>query len=758
MSSPKPYNDIVIEISPAELNSPTAIRSSSGELHEKESQPASSSGGSSQALFHAGDSITLDSFDARSGSWIVAINGQPFKGRLRIAAELEFDVRTFPQTVHDMYKLALSPFTEHSRLRGHKKTLPLNDDHHHHKIHTTREWIGSTPHHHHAHERQSSSGGRVEGNASFSTNSASSGHLSHLVNSGATGQSESTTAASSTGGNHSGLSNSNSGPHATALAPNNVQLPARAMSRDLHRPSSLSSQKLQLVPNSPRAKGEAESLALTKQIVAAEVGEISSALYELRMELRVIVRAYLQEFGGDMSELERLRFPLGKGTPGDLAFSKLLSHPYFNPQRMKSEEEEIKTEGIKQPMLPQTDEIYKAKILEDNVEELALAPAQPFHFRYLISPVFNLNSVSYKDLEMLDTLDFDVLPYQEQADLEYPVLLVFHIFRKLGLIDAFRIPHNTLYRFLKATGYRYRQVPFHNFYHAFNVTQTMYYFLIAGVKTVLSPLEKLAMVIATLCHDCDHPGLNNSFQAKANTRVAFLHKKSTLENHHLLHCLSILAQEECDILVNLTKNEKEAVKLFIRNLILVTDMSLHGVINRRLIDRKRNISKAIRNKESLGEEDRILVMCTVMKCSDLSNEIRPNHMAQKWALRVLQEFFSQAQKERTLSLPVTPFMDSTKIIIAKEQINFIKGLCMPLYEHLIFFFPALSGCVEQMNQNREAWEQRLNNFFNEDPDAKNKLSDISIWAQKGDKGEKVANEKLGLKGILSSRSSEKGAK
>jgi hypothetical protein len=47
---------------------------------------------------------------------------------------------------------------------------------------------------------------------------------------------------------------------------------------------------------------------------------------------------------------------------------------------------------------------------------------------------------------MIDSLDFDVLPYQEEENIDYPLLLVFHIFRKLGLIDAFKIPYNTLYR------------------------------------------------------------------------------------------------------------------------------------------------------------------------------------------------------------------------------------------------------------------------------------------------------------------------
>jgi hypothetical protein len=94
MTSPKSFaNEIVIEISPAETLTTTRT-TSAGDLHEK-AEPAAG-----QAYFHAGDTIALESFDAKTGTWLVQINGQPFsKGRLRITAELEFDGKTFPQTV-----------------------------------------------------------------------------------------------------------------------------------------------------------------------------------------------------------------------------------------------------------------------------------------------------------------------------------------------------------------------------------------------------------------------------------------------------------------------------------------------------------------------------------------------------------------------------------------------------------------------------------------------------------------------------------
>jgi hypothetical protein len=43
----------------------------------------------------------------------------------------------------------------------------------------------------------------------------------------------------------------------------------------------------------------------------------------------------------------------------------------------------------------------------------------------------------------------------------------------LGLIKEFQIPEDALFRFLMCLSRKYRDVPFHCWYHAFNVTQTV---------------------------------------------------------------------------------------------------------------------------------------------------------------------------------------------------------------------------------------------------------------------------------------------
>lgn len=54
---------------------------------------------------------------------------------------------------------------------------------------------------------------------------------------------------------------------------------------------------------------------------------------------------------------------------------------------------------------------------------------------------------------------------------------------------------------------QYRAVPYHNFFHCVDVTHATFRFIrLAGGRARMTPSEKLALMIAALCHDMDHPG------------------------------------------------------------------------------------------------------------------------------------------------------------------------------------------------------------------------------------------------------------
>jgi len=235
------------------------------------------------------------------------------------------------------------------------------------------------------------------------------------------------------------------------------------------------------------------------------------------------------------------------------------------------------------------------------------------------------------------------------------------------------------------------------------------------------------MLIAAICHDADHPGLNNIFHAKAGSNVANLHKKSTLENHHFLQAMSVLSLPECNILCNLTNSQLVELQLNVRDMILATDLSLHKGILSSVEANRKVLVKALKTAKSnqLTRELKIPAMCCVMKCADLSNEIRPPDIAILWATRVNSEFFDQSKKEKMLNLPLTPWIDPDNIVIEKEQINFITGLCMPLYRTLHSVFPTVAPCLEQLRRNLSDWERRLKEVISREEAAK--LSERSVW-------------------------------
>jgi len=328
-------------------------------------------------------------------------------------------------------------------------------------------------------------------------------------------------------------------------------------------------------------------------------------------------------------------------------------------------------------------------------------------------PSFTLSSREER-LKLLETLDFD--PYEwtiefpnstkeDNEQIEDPreillLLLCFDMFESLGLIEEFSIPRDSLQHFLSSVCYSYRSVPFHNFFHAYNVAQSLYYFLtVCEAKQKLQPLEILAVLVAALCHDIDHPGLNNSFQCNAHTKLSRLYNDfSVLEQYHCRCAFQLLDSPECNIFVNLSNSQKDLVRKCIVACILSTDLVSHGDY----LSQIRKFDVASFSKLS-SFDDRKLVLCCLIKCADISNEIRPTHIGKRWCSRVITEFFAQSALEKELGLPVADLMDPQKTKVSRGQIGFITFLCLPLFEEMLRLFPLMQKCYDQMKINKEKW-------------------------------------------------------
>jgi hypothetical protein len=261
--------------------------------------------------------------------------------------------------------------------------------------------------------------------------------------------------------------------------------------------------------------------------------------------------------------------------------------------------------------------------------------------------------------------------------------------------------------FLTALAKTYKEhVPYHNFYHAVDVLQTVFLFIWHSKKLQewLPPIEILAVLVAAICHDVDHGGLNNAFQVKAQTPLALLYKdRSVLETHHCSRSITLLSEVDNDILSGLTEQQySELWKLMISS-ILATDMSLHFS----LLGTFESLVVKEKSWTASNPEHRKLMANMLLKCADISNVVKPFHIAKRWAEVLCTEFFMQGDIEKAKGLDISPLMDRDTVIMPQMQLGFINSICVPIFSLLCNFLTELGPLLETLRDNIAEWNKIL---------------------------------------------------
>ncbi|TGZ74872.1 hypothetical protein CRM22_000703 [Opisthorchis felineus] len=265
------------------------------------------------------------------------------------------------------------------------------------------------------------------------------------------------------------------------------------------------------------------------------------------------------------------------------------------------------------------------------------------------------------------------------------IALLEHMYSELDLINEFRINPITLRRWVLTIQANYRNNPFHNFRHCFCVAQMMYGMLhLCGLNEKLTKEELGILLTACVCHDLDHPGYNNSYQINARTALAIRYSDiSPLENHHCAVAFSILNRPETNIFANVSQEVFQRVRQGMTTLILATDMARHGEILETL---KRYIEEGfVLDKKEHREQLKIVLI----KCCDISNEVRPMNVSEPWVDCLLEEYFTQSDREKEEGLPVAPFMDREKVTKSSAQIGFLKFVLIPMFQTVARIFPII---------------------------------------------------------------------
>jgi CheY-like chemotaxis protein/HPt (histidine-containing phosphotransfer) domain-containing protein len=301
-----------------------------------------------------------------------------------------------------------------------------------------------------------------------------------------------------------------------------------------------------------------------------------------------------------------------------------------------------------------------------------------------------------KPISNLLSFSFNVFDHTQEELIDN----VAYMFKNLNLIEEFNISTTKLFNFIRTVREAYHNNPYHNFWHALDTIQFVYACLnVEKVNSFFSRLDMLAMLIAAICHDLDHPGLNNNFQINARTSLAILYNDiSVLENHHSSLAFTILNRPECNAVENLQSDEYKEFRRNVISNILATDMAHHFEIISKFQTRLQTGSLSKENKD-----DKTQLMNIIIKCADVSNAVRPFYIAKIWADKVTEEFLKQGDKEREMDLPISPLMDRRTVDEVQLQINFITYLVEPLFSAFVQYIPAVSHLLSSMQTNRASW-------------------------------------------------------
>ncbi|XP_074204217.1 high affinity cGMP-specific 3',5'-cyclic phosphodiesterase 9A isoform X3 [Camelus bactrianus] len=305
-----------------------------------------------------------------------------------------------------------------------------------------------------------------------------------------------------------------------------------------------------------------------------------------------------------------------------------------------------------------------------------------------------------------------------------------HMYHDLGLVRDFSINPVTLKRWLLCVHDNYRNNPFHNFRHCFCVAQMMYSMVwLCGLQEKFSQMDILILMTAAICHDLDHPGYNNTYQINARTELAVRYNDiSPLENHHCAVAFQILTQPECNIFSNVQPDSFRQIRQGMITLILATDMARHAEI----MD---SFKEKMENFDYSNEEHVTLLKMVLIKCCDISNEVRPAEVAEPWVDCLLEEYFMQSDREKSEGLPVAPFMDRDKVTKATAQIGFIKFVLIPMFETVTKLFPAVEELMlqplwesrdryEELKQIDDAMKEKVDSLMSGDTKSREKSRDV----------------------------------
>ena len=296
----------------------------------------------------------------------------------------------------------------------------------------------------------------------------------------------------------------------------------------------------------------------------------------------------------------------------------------------------------------------------------------------------SLDATAAADAALLRDWALDPWALPEEA----LVPLLTAMFHARGLLRRLRLSPAALRALVEGAEERYGIVAFHNWRHSFTVTLTAWRFLDDAPALLPDPLDQLALLVAALCHDLEHPGTTNAYHVNTSSELALRYNDvSVLENHHAAACFALL--EDTRLLAPLSAAERAALRRAIVAAILATDSACarramtrvrpqhaadaprRAVTAHKALLARAQAASACEATDAHAPEHRTMLVSYLLHCADLCTPLLPHARSKSVAAALATEFEAQAACERAAGLPVTVMLAADAAAKARQEISFI---------------------------------------------------------------------------------------
>lgn len=277
--------------------------------------------------------------------------------------------------------------------------------------------------------------------------------------------------------------------------------------------------------------------------------------------------------------------------------------------------------------------------------------------------------------------------------------LALYIIRGENLIHTLQLDNTKLTAFLVTIEDMYRNVPYHNAYHACEVLQYVHILMTAGgvkERLALDDQTILACYIAALCHDVGHKGVTNDFLIKTSDDIAVTYNDtSPWENFHASQSIKVLRRPDCNFVeTSLVDNTK--FKNLVCRMILATDIHQHF-----------ELLSIFRGEKTIGKDDNHILtsLQLMLKCGDICHLCRSGKMHKVWVSRLEEEFLRQGDVERLREMPISMMMNRQEPLrLSDTQIGFFEIVALPLFKSFVEEFPLAQPMLELAQENMLMWQ------------------------------------------------------